>query len=393
MLTAAIIVLLFCIVSFTFNTHTYVAFSTSIISYGLSYVTFSIGALIVSPLSAFLISKYFNRDFSFIITFVCIGIIQFLLNSILFRFKRLKKGMPFLLEKGTSSLGIALGIIIITATTLFSLGTETNTTVFMTIFILIVGVVTVFWWRKSLTQRYIEKIRLNEIENLESELAKLKTENEALAKIIHKDNKLIPAMEMSVREVLTNPSKDLSASILEELEKLSSERKGIILTCVNNDNNLPSTGFIRIDSLIKYMYQKCIANGIQFDFRFDCDMSHMLGKVINEDSFTTLIADLIENAIIATREQPVKKILFYISYEDNLYKLSFFDSGIHFDRSVILNLGKNKITTHAETGGSGIGLMSTMDIVRRHKGTFRINTELNDDTYTKQVLVTFSYVS
>ncbi|MBR6697439.1 MAG: GHKL domain-containing protein [Lachnospiraceae bacterium] len=297
------------------------------------------------------------------------------------------------MEKEATSLGVALGIIIFVATTFISLKIERNASLFMIVFILIVGFVTVFWWRKSLTQRYIEKIRLNEIENLESELAKLKTENEALAKIIHKDNKLIPAMEMSVREVLANPSKDLSTSILEELEKLSSERKGIILTCENNDNNLPSTGFIRIDSLIKYMYQKCIANGIQFDFRFDCDMSHMLGKVINEDSFTTLIADLIENAIIATREQPVKKILFYISYEDNLYKLSFFDSGIHFDRSVILNLGKNKITTHAETGGSGIGLMSTMDIVRRHKGTFRINTELNDDTYTKQVLVTFSYVS
>jgi len=376
-----------------FSTPVYVSFSTSIISYGLSYATFTIGACIVAPLGVLIVSKHFNGELSFTINFICIGIIQLILNTLPFRIKRLKKGMPFLLEKNSNIIGVVLGGITIIFTTLITFKMGLYTALLIIIFILLMGVVTVFWWRKSLTQRYIEKIRLNEIENLESELAKLKTENEALAKIIHKDNKLIPAMEMSVREVLANPSKDLSASILEELEKLSSERKGIILTCENNDNNLPSTGFIRIDSLIKYMHQKCIANGIEFNFNFDCDMSHMLGKVINEDSFTTLIADLIENAIIATREQPVKKILFYISYEDNLYKLSFFDSGIHFDRSVILNLGKNKITTHAETGGSGIGLMSTMDIVRRHKGTFGINTELNDDIYTKQVLVTFSYVS
>ena len=65
------------------------------------------------------------------------------------------------------------------------------------------------WWRFRITRDYREKLRQAELKALQNELIEkdnrireLEENNDSLAKIIHKDNKLIPAMELAVCEYL-----------------------------------------------------------------------------------------------------------------------------------------------------------------------------------------------
>jgi hypothetical protein len=62
---------------------------------------------------------------------------------------------------------------------------------------------------RGLTKTYLARLRTEEIRALENivrekeqRIAQLEQQNEALSRIIHKDNKLIPAMELAVREFL-----------------------------------------------------------------------------------------------------------------------------------------------------------------------------------------------
>lgn len=71
----------------------------------------------------------------------------------------------------------------------------------------------------------------------------------------------------------------------------------------------------------------------------------------------TLLADLVENAIIAIRSRTSKRILVSISISEGHYLIDVFDGGIPFEAETIINLGLKKITTHADSSGSGIGLV------------------------------------
>ena len=68
-----------------------------------------------------------------------------------------------------------------------------------------------FWWRKRLYSDYLEKLKQREIASLEKiieeqaeEIHKLKHHNEELSKIIHRDNKLIPSMQIAVKTLLNS---------------------------------------------------------------------------------------------------------------------------------------------------------------------------------------------
>lgn len=386
------------LVLYFFKTNFNFAFVTSVLSYGLSYFTFFLSTVLLAPLCFQFIKQTAHQDTLFTITHLFIGVLQLLLASVPFRFSRLKKGMPFILQKSSNTAGVIIGIIILIAASFWGINKKNDFLIALSIIcVAACGLFLIIWWRRRLTRTYLEKLKLKEINELQEENLKLKRENQELSKIIHKDNKLIPAMEMAVQEFIACCSKESpdrgmmqkSMVLLQELHTLSAERKGILSAYETQTVLLPPTGSVRIDSVLRYMQQKALAHDITFHFAVNCSLKYMINNLIDEDSLATLIADLTENSIIASKEQQTRNILLNLSIENKTYSLYIFDSGILFDPDVIIHLGKTRFTTHADTGGSGIGLMSILEIAQKHNASFCIDETVNDALYTKKISIIF----
>ena len=104
----------------------------------------------------------------------------------------------------------------------------------------------------------------------------------------------------------------------------------------------------------------------------------------------TLLADLIENAVIAVATCDNKKILVTIGLIDDCYEISVDDSGIPFDSEVLRDLGTKQITTYAGEGGSGIGMMTTFEILREFDASITVSDGIADlYPLTKRVTIRF----
>lgn len=103
-----------------------------------------------------------------------------------------------------------------------------------------------------------------------------------------------------------------------------------------------------------------------------------------------------ENALIATIHEQGTNILLHIGVMDENYFISVWDSGIPFPKEVLFHLGKKQYSTHKEDGGSGIGLVSTYQLLQKYQASIHINeclASLTNNTskldYTKQVSIIF----
>lgn len=374
------------------------------ISLAIVYSAFLIAALLVSPVGCSF-DIYLGRTTSDIISMFFIGIIQFLLITIPFKFQRLKNGMPFLQEKGASDIGSYISLsILLTASILSIREKATPILIIPLIFTLLCGLSILFWWRSSLTKRYQNKLKDNELEEMRNliheknvQIENLKYHNDELSKIIHKDNKLIPSMEYAVRKYLLSAENTSSMDelmihgqeILIQLETASQERKGILKDYETKNKVLPLTNIPSIDTLLSYMYQKAKKNHVNLDVSLSGNMNSFIDNIIAESDLRTLLADLIDNAIITSKVSLTKNILLTMGLSAGRYSIDIFDSGEPFHEDILLNLGVKQSTTHVNEGGSGIGLMTTFEIIKKSNASFTIEELTNNNLFTKKVSVCF----
>ena len=258
--------------------------------------------------------------------------------------------------------------------------------------------VVIVLWLNRIDKIKSEKMQLQDIEdckakleNLKEENEKLKKDNDVLSEIIHKNNKLIPSMQLAVKE-LVNTSKNNSAKVNEllyQLDKLSEERYTILKDYEHSHKKLPSTNIATVDAVVKYLLLRANECDITFDFSTDADIKYMTENVIPEKTLNTLLTDLTENAIIATNYSSKKNVLLQITVENHHYKIAVFDSGINFEPETLAKLGNTRSTTHKSTGGSGIGMMTTFDLKREYNASFEIIEMPENSVYTKQVAFCF----
>jgi sensor histidine kinase regulating citrate/malate metabolism len=138
-----------------------------------------------------------------------------------------------------------------------------------------------------------------------------------------------------------------------------------------------------------YMLQKARAEKIELDMSLSGSVKYLIGAVIAESDLNTLLADLIDNAIIATKRREKKNILVSVGICDNFYRIDVFDSGEPFTDETILDLGLKRTTTHLNDGGSGIGMMTVFQILRKYGASFEIDDSIGNSLYTKKVSACF----
>lgn len=376
-----------------------ISITTTVIAFALSYILFSISSAIIAGFT-FFFPLHNSRN---LFQLLCC-VLQLLFMPIPFYFKRTKNGMPFL-QKETYAFPVMVASIYI----LFAATTINNSmyNILLSILffvLLILSLLIYHYWKSNLTKTYIDKLNERNLADLNNVLSEkneyitlLEQENKRLAKIIHKDNKLIPAMELAVQNYISasnNEDTDTLATgkqLLEELAKLSEERKGIIFQQDTQCQKLPSTNVMSIDNLLTYMQQKALESDITFNVTISCDIPYLVEHIIEETELNTLLADLIENALIATRYNKRHHILLNMGIVSNAYSINIFDSGIPFTKEVLAKWGLEQITTHKDDAGSGIGLMTAYEIIKRHNASFMINEFASENgLYTKETAVLFN---
>ena len=382
----------------------HISIINSIISFSMSYVSLSFASLIVGiMLGPFNINISKMPEIYYVILS---SILHLFIVKLTFQIKRFKNGMPFLNKRKLAIFISLFGLLIIISIIIMHIidTRNFNTRLKIMLIMFFFALALLIWWRRKLTQSYVEKLRVSEVEALYKEISdrdleieKLLAHNEQLAKIIHKDNKLIPAMELAVRNYLqtatlmkSEDAKQMGTELLAKLERMSSDRTGIIRNYQENNCYRQRTGLASIDAIVDYMENRALSQEIEYHYQYDKGIKEKLSAYISEDDAMHLLSDLIENAIVASTHNEKKTVHIHIGFIQDILFIDISDSGIPFAPETYQNLGMLQHTTHAEHGGSGIGLMDIWRLKKQYKFSLHIyEYPSNEEIYTKKIRILF----
>jgi len=387
-----------------YNSTPKLSFITAIISFCISYGLFSIASgfciLIMTPL-------YYNRpNFPYIILSITVFLVHNLWGESLLNLKRFKKGMPFLLNS-TNFVNNATIICLLLISFLINKPFKNATwkyQVFFPIAIIFFTISLIHWWQAQITKSYKQRLVMRELDSLrveveekDKEISRLKAQNEELGRLIHHDNKRIPAMENAVCEYLVSDFNDINAAkeranaLRLEIESLSRNRSNTLKEIYAQKSHHYNTGICELDTLLNYMAKRAADDKIELNVHNTVNLTDYIPKCISIDDLTHMLSDLLENALIATNLADTKAIQlqFYVSGKDFIVEVA--DSGIPFEAKSIANFGLSRLTTHEDTGGSGIGLMDIRKIKETYGVTLHIEEYEMPTPFTKKISLVFNH--
>jgi Histidine kinase-, DNA gyrase B-, and HSP90-like ATPase. len=391
--------------SFFYKTSMQTHTSTAIISTAITYSIYTILTLIVVAFFFVLSMPLSQHYFLDRIADIIIGGSELLFSLLIFRSKRFRKGIPSLKQRGANTIGILISGVILFLASLFTPSIQVNwLQLSIIIMLLVFSCLLYLWWQIRIKKDYIARVRArellimqNELNEKENEIAKLQTHNNMLANIIHRDNKLIPAMESAVRDCLTMTQENVNIDeisekatvLLQQLQEMTRERTGIIIKYENQSKRLPSVNAPSVDILLSYLYKKAETQQVTLTFSFSGNVAEFINRYINEMDLQTILADLVENAINATQSCVKRAVNIEMSLNSDTPVIHICDSGVLFTIDVLSQIGLRRVTTRKEQKDRGIGLMSTFTILHGYKASFEIEEYANNDNYTKRISIYF----
>ncbi len=373
----------------------YDVISINTIAMGVMIVLMAIASLgsFIATIPVYLVPK----EYQLLVIVACFSVLDLMLTIALFSIKRFKNGIATGKNDEVLERLILAGAICIFGMTLTY--TSNGRAAFLElgcIFIAFCCLSLIIWWRKLVSTNYRKQILNRNVEILqesvaacEDERTKLAEQNEELAKIIHRDNKLLPAMEIAVKSLCEKYRDDEQAQALfESINAMFSERAQAVETFYTKSEVPAQTGILTLDSILKLLYGKAAENGTQFFVDANKDAVAALAEKITEiTDLNTLLCDLGENALIAVKNIDNGKVKIIFGEDDGFPAMKIFDNGAQFDEKVITEMGRSKVTTHGNDGGSGIGLSNAFLILNSYSVSFCIDETIKDDMFTKCVII------
>jgi hypothetical protein len=134
--------------------------------------------------------------------------------------------------------------------------------------------------------------------------------------------------------------------------------------------------------------ERFAANDIRFKLTVTGSIVYMKENTIALGKLETMIGDHLQNALIAVNasEASIRSVLATIGEVGDYYEFSVHDSGIPFEVNTLIQLGAERVTTHADEGGSGVGFMKTFETMRERKASMIIQ-ENKSGVFTKSVTI------
>ena len=370
---------------------------SNLIANALVYTFFCV-ALLVELIPKLLLSIN-SRTIDLILTLI----IEMIFISSIWKLKRFKNGISFLKDTINNDY---FGIILlnISAVVVFiyciygSTDADFNYNLLMVFFA--IAFIMIIMIQKTLTLYYKQKLLAKNIEDYKSEIAlkdaqikSLSDEKYKISKLNHEFYNRQRALIHKVEEITSMNTEiadelDLSKQI-NDLTKEYTDKAQEIKTL----DKLPTTGIVEIDDMFKYMQSECDSKKIQFNLKINGNIYHMINNKIPQSRLVTLIGDHLRDAIIAIdfSNNTFKSILAVLGENNGVYEFCVFDTGIEFKIDTLLNLGLKPATTHKDSGGTGIGFMTTFETMKETKASLIIDEmrEMSNTDYTKSVTIRF----
>lgn len=374
------------------------SFGIIFISSGFSYLI----STIFSPIIFFVSSLLKIRN-SIIIS-IFIAIVSGYFSYRVFTINRFKNGIKCIYSKiNTESLEIFF--INITAIILIVYGVISNfdkEIIFrIYVYFIILGIVVIGMIQKSITLLYKQSLLENTLKDYENiikekdeKITRLTDENFKINKLNHEFYNRQKSLELKVEKALANMNFeiseefDLGDKIIELSKEFTTKVKEI-----KTNTELPKTNIEEIDDMFLYMQSECKENGIEFLLQINGNINYLINNIIDKTKLVTLIGDHLRDAIIAINytKNKYKSILAILGIKDDTYEFCIYDSGIEFDIETFNKLGLEPITTHKESGGSGIGFVTTFETLNQINASLIIEekNELTENKYTKSITFKF----
>lgn len=365
---------------------------TALFSFAFSFIVFYISIIATSILLSFF--YYQEYKIPWLLTRILIGSIQFSLIYFCFRVPRLRKGMSFLYNLPSGNIGFTICFVTIMLYIMTSQIESLNDSIFMYFFSfgILSGFLLIYWWNYHITQTYRKFLRKNELDSLNllleernQEIAYLRSENDKLARIIHKDNKIIPALSMAVIDSYENkteldlPELETDSSLYLKLKQLYDERTEMLEKYQQEILRLPQTAFDSVNAVLSYMQAEALKAGIPYQVVLFDNLASTIPEEITEDDFTYILSDLLANALNACKDISSSAVQIYLGRMEEISTIKICNTGNTFDIETLKNLGLSRHTTHADTCGSGIGLMDIWTIKQRYTATLLIDESTGTD--------------
>lgn len=382
------------------------SFIYAITSICISYVILSVTAIPIT----FMYYLTFDKAFPKFIPFITLttNALSTVIIILLLKNKRLKKTLRLLCNYNNAYIYILITFCITLIIIIGQAKIQDPKIIRICLIILTIFVVLLLYIIQRETQKYyLAKLKKLELESLRQELAekdlliqKLQESNDNLAHIIHKDNKLIPSMESAVqRYLLTADTLDTAAlhetgtALAAELAQLAQSRHGILTSYKDLKDGLPHTGYAAIDAILSHMNDRAHAQHTDYNVTFSADFANYINQLIPEADLTQLLADLIENALIAVSDSGSRKNRTVLIHLGTLYDapvVEVSDSGSPFAPAVYQDFGLQKHSTHLDNGGSGIGLMDIWELKKKYAASLHIHEYAPDTApFAKKISIVF----
>ena len=379
---------------FSINTKNGIGYSIMInaLSVSINYCVYCISTIL-----GFLFYSIIKLE-SIYMNFIVIMIIYTIILSGIFKIKKIKYGINFLIKNRTNKfldiliLNISM-IVLFSFMILINLDIQLKRNTF--IVVILFSIIMFITIQKSLQLYYKQKLQQKELEETKQELEKAKKEITELGQenlnfskkshsIAHKQK----ALEYKLSQLLLNNEIAEEIDIKDKIKEISQQIQ-------NEDTTieLTKTNIEEIDDMLKYMQSECKKNKINFELQVNGNIHHMVNKFIARENLEILLADHIKNAIIAINysENINRSILVKLGLIDGVYSIYIYDTGIEFEIKTLQNLGQVPSTTHADNGGTGMGFMNTFETLNKYKASIIINEygKPSKDNYTKYIAIKF----
>ena len=369
------------------------------ISCGIALLLRAITIVFSFPLGVVIYRLTGNEMLRDTISLIIVILIQFVSIYLFFNSKRLKGKISKATSNFTELLLLFSAIIIFLLTLAYAQGNELTIFRIAVIFITFFGLIIIVWRYRSAKYNY--RAKLAEKENADNrklltsyrlKYAELTSQNELLAKIVHKNNKIIPSLIISVSRI---DGKESAQEVMERLKESLAEHTELIDRYNSSQPQCPQTGITSLNGVFGYILTRAQTCGVDFGFEISPEaVALCVGAIGNISLLNTIVCDLCENALHSAQNAINGRIcaVFDVS-ENSVPRFCIYDNGAPFDQNVIANLGVKRYTTRESEGGSGIGLYTLFEILKTCNASFCIDENPSKDGFTKCVIISFDNLS
>lgn len=328
-----------------------------------------------------------------IITSIYIFAVQYSLLVLLMRIRRIKTELIETVNAGRNEILVFLWFVILSVRGIYMFSILTrrdiNAVLIICTFLLsLLFFMFYFWYKKELKLLYVTMIQENELDLLEKSIDSkeelirgLRADNECLAKIIHRDNKLIPSVMMSVR----NAEADSESACA--LNEIYSERSAALLKYESHGRQIYNSGIDEVDAVLLYLADRAASMGVNFEVIIPEDISK-IPDIITPSELNAILAVLCEYAMTSSRDRENGAVCVNIDRSGDGFFIEVSDNGEKFDMKALKAIGKKRRFAKRKVRDESNGLIPLFTVLRHTGSSLTIDEFPQNKKYVKSLRVT-----